>query len=172
MNAAPAADLVVRAARVRTMDPAGPVTALAIRDGTIAAVAGPGEEADLLEAWRGPGTVVLDDAGLVVLPAFVDTHNHLMLAARNILGVPVSGASDISQIVALVAERAARTPPGQWIITAADWHELQLAERRPPPWSAVSWPTTRADAEPAEVGAVRGPKGRCAFRQDVTGIAS
>jgi predicted amidohydrolase YtcJ len=133
MNAKPAADLLVRAERVRTADPAaGPVTALAIRDGKIAAVAGPGEERGLLEAWNAPDTVVLDDAGLVVLPAFVDTHNHLMLAARNILGVPVSGATDISQIVALIRERAARTPPGQWIITAADWHELQLAERRLP----------------------------------------
>ena len=39
---------------------------------------------------------------------------------------------DGSQIVALVRERAASTPPGQWIITAADWHELQLAERHLP----------------------------------------
>jgi predicted amidohydrolase YtcJ len=133
MNAKPAADLLVRAARVRTMDPAaGPVTTLAIRDGKIAAAAGPGEERELLETWNGPETIMLDDAGLVVLPAFVDTHNHLMLAARNILGVPVSGASDIGQIVGLVRERAARTAPGQWIITAADWHELQLAERRLP----------------------------------------
>jgi predicted amidohydrolase YtcJ len=143
MNANPAADLVVRAARVRTMDPAvGPVTALAIRDGKIAAVAGPGQERDLLAAWHGPDTDVLDDAGLVVLPAFVDTHNHLMLAARNILGVPVSGASDIRQIVALVRERAAHTPPGRWIITAADFHELQLAERRLPTSAELDQATT------------------------------
>jgi predicted amidohydrolase YtcJ len=127
------ADLVVQAAAVRTMDPAaGPVTALAVRDGAIAAAAGPDEAAGLLAAWRGPDTVVLDDPGLVVLPAFVDTHNHLMLAARNILGVPVSGARDIAQIIALIRERAAQTPPGLWVITAADWHELQLAERRLP----------------------------------------
>jgi predicted amidohydrolase YtcJ len=43
MNAKPAADLLVRAERVRTIDPtAGPVTALAIRAGKIAATAGPG----------------------------------------------------------------------------------------------------------------------------------
>jgi predicted amidohydrolase YtcJ len=133
MSARPAADLLVRAATVRTMDPdAGPVTALAIRDGKIAAVAGPGEESGLAAAWQDPDTVVLDDPGLVVMPAFVDTHNHLMLAARNILGVPVSAARDISQIVGLIRERAAQTPAGRWIITAADWHELQLAERRLP----------------------------------------
>ena len=51
------------------MDPAaGPVTALAIRAGKIAAVAGPGQERNLLAAWQGPDTVMLDDAGLVVLP--------------------------------------------------------------------------------------------------------
>jgi hypothetical protein len=70
MNAKPAADLLVRPERVRTMDPmAGPVTALAIRDGKIAVTAGPGEERDPLETWNGPETVMLDDAGLVVLPA-------------------------------------------------------------------------------------------------------
>jgi predicted amidohydrolase YtcJ len=67
-----------------------------------------------------------------VLPAFVDTHNHLMLAAQNILGVPVSQAADIPGLVRLIKERAARTPPRQWIRTAADWHELRLAERRLP----------------------------------------
>jgi predicted amidohydrolase YtcJ len=135
MSARPTADLLVRAARVRTMDlaaAAGPVTALAVRDGKIADTAGPGHERDLLAAWQGPDSVVLDDAGLVVLPAFVDTHNHLMLAARNVLGVPVSRACDISGVVGLIRERAAQTPPGRWIITAADWHELQLAERRLP----------------------------------------
>jgi predicted amidohydrolase YtcJ len=133
LNTRPAAELIVRAGTVRTMDQdAGPVTALAIRGGQIAAVAGPGEEPGLAAAWQGPDTVVLDDPGLVVMPAFVDTHNHLMLAARNILGVPVSAARDISQIVGLIRERAAQTPAGRWILTAADWHELQLAERRLP----------------------------------------
>jgi hypothetical protein len=133
LNTRPAAELIVRAGTVRTMDPASaPVTALAVRDAVIVAAAGPDEEAGLLAAWRGPETVVLDDAGLVVMPAFVDTHNHLMLAARNILGVPVSAARDIPQIVGLIRERAAQTPAGRWIITAADWHELQLAERRLP----------------------------------------
>ena len=138
-----AADLLVRATTVRTMDPvAGPVTVMAIRDGEIAAIAGPEEERELLSAWRGPDTIVLDDARLVVLPAFVDTHNHLMLAARNILGVPVSEARDISQIVGLIRDRAAHTPPGRWIITAADWHELQLSERRLPTAAELDQATT------------------------------
>jgi predicted amidohydrolase YtcJ len=143
MSAERPADLLVRAATVHTMDPAAaPVTALAARDGRIVAVAGPDGERDLLDAWRGPDTVVLDEPGLVVLPAFTDTHNHLMLAARNILGVPVSQATDIPRIIALIRERAGQTPPGRWIVTAADWHELQLAERRLPTAAELDQATT------------------------------
>jgi predicted amidohydrolase YtcJ len=116
--------------KVYTMDPSGPVAAgLAVRKGKVIALA---RSADELAELNGPDTLVLDDPGLVVLPAFVDTHNHLMLAARDVLGVPVSRAADIGQFVELIRERAARTPAGQWIITAANWHELRLAERRMP----------------------------------------
>ena len=137
------ADLIVVASTVHTMAAdAPPVSVLAIRDGRIAATAGPDGRRDLLAAWRGPGTVVIDDAGLVVLPAFVDTHNHLMLAAQNILGVPVSQAADIPGIVSLIRQRAAQTPPGQWIRTGADWHELRLAERRLPTAAELDEATT------------------------------
>ena len=88
------ADLIVVASAVHTMAAhPPPVSVLAIRDGRIAATAGPDDRGGLLAAWRGQGTIVIDDPGLVVLPAFVDTHNHLMLAAQNILGVPVSQAA-------------------------------------------------------------------------------
>jgi predicted amidohydrolase YtcJ len=137
------ADLIVVASTVHTMAADGPpVGVLAIRDGKIAATAGPDGSRDLLAAWRGPGTVMVDDPGLVVLPAFVDTHNHLMLAAQNILGVPVSQAADIPGIVSLIRQRAAQTPPGQWIRTGADWHELRLAERRLPTAAELDQATT------------------------------
>lgn len=137
------ADLIVVASTAHTMaTDTAPVSALAIRDGKIAATAGPDGRRDLLAAWRGPGTVVIDEPGLTVLPAFVDTHNHLMLAAANVLGVPVSQAQDIPGLIRLIAERAARIPPGQWIRTAADWHELRLAERRLPTAAELDRATT------------------------------
>jgi predicted amidohydrolase YtcJ len=137
------ADLIVDASTVHQLTAdAPPVTVLAVRDGRIAATAGPDDRRDLLAAWRGPGTVMIDDPGLVVLPAFVDTHNHLMLAAQNILGVPVSRAADIPGLVRLIRERAALTPPGQWIRSAADWHELGLAERRLPTAAELDEATT------------------------------
>ncbi|MFG1791158.1 amidohydrolase [Nocardia sp. NPDC049149] len=125
------ADLVIRAGKVYSFG-AGPVTAFAARGGNVVAVAGPDDAGDLLRAWVGSETVVIDDPQLVVLPAFVDTHNHLMLAARNVLGVPVSQATDIASLIALVRARAERTPPGDWVVSAADWHEMRLAERRMP----------------------------------------
>ncbi|MFI6435360.1 amidohydrolase [Streptomyces sp. NPDC050759] len=139
----PTADLLVLAGAVHTMEAASaPVTALAVRDGMIAAVAGPDGVSDLLATWRGPKTVIFDEPGLVVLPAFVDTHNHLMLTACDVLGVPVSEARDISQLVGLVRERAERTPPGQWVVSGAAWHELQLAERRLPTATELDGATT------------------------------
>lgn len=143
MDTRPVADLIVRAAIVRTMSTSGgPVSALAVRQGRIIDTAGPQTEGELVSAWRGPDTVMLDDAGLVVLPAFIDTHNHLMLAARNILAVPVSRARDIPSLVGLIRSRAAGIPPGQWIVTAADWHELQLTERRLPTAAELDQATT------------------------------
>jgi hypothetical protein len=137
------ADLIIFARTVHTMAGAAPpVTALAIRDGSIAATAGPADRDELTAAWRGPGTVMIDEPGLAVLPAFTDTHNHLMLAGQNILGVPVSQAGNIPRLVAMIAERAARTPPGQWIRSAADWHELGLAERRLPTAAELDQATT------------------------------
>ncbi|MFK4272745.1 amidohydrolase [Streptomyces milbemycinicus] len=127
------ANLVVRPGAVHaTRAGERPTTALAVRGDRVVAVAGPGEEEALLREWRGADTEVFDDPGLVVLPAFVDTHNHLMLAARNVFGVPVAQAEDIPGFIELIRRRAAQTPPGQWIVTGANWHELQLAERRMP----------------------------------------
>ena len=124
------ADLVVRAGQIYTMDPAVPEAAgLAVRDGQIVAVA---RDAAELDEQTGPDTTVLGGDNVVVLPAFIDTHNHLMLSAHNVLGVPVSTAENLDQMIALIRERADQTPNGQWIITAADWHENRLAERRLP----------------------------------------
>lgn len=143
MAEAKAADLVVRAGTVHTMDPAAPfATGIAIRQGRIVALSRGLGEWDGPAALVGPETTVLDDPGLVVLPAFVDTHNHLMFAARNVLGVPVSRAGDIAEFVELIRQRAARTPSGSWILTAVDWHERRLAERRLPTATELDRATT------------------------------
>ena len=132
MRTASRADLVVRAGTVHTFDGEPEPTAFAVRAGNVVATAGRADEADLLRAWTGPDTGVIDDPELVVLPAFVDTHCHLTLAARSVFGVPTENARRIADLVDAIRLRAAETPAGQWLVTAANWHEYQLAELRLP----------------------------------------
>ncbi|MGH3718039.1 MAG: amidohydrolase [Pseudonocardiaceae bacterium] len=124
------ADLVVRAEMVHTMDSRHPsAMGVAVRHGRIIALA---RRQDELDGLIGQHTTVLTEPGVVVLPAFIDTHNHLMGAARNTLGVGVSQARTIDEFVDLIRRQATKVSAGQWIVTAMDWHELRLAERRMP----------------------------------------
>lgn len=120
------AELIVDARTDSTRD------AVAVRDGKLVAVASdPDAVQALLSAWRGETTTVLEQHG-VLAPLFIDTHNHLALASRNVLGVPMHDARTIADVLDRVRARAAQTPAGSWVITAADWHEMQLQERRFP----------------------------------------
>jgi predicted amidohydrolase YtcJ len=85
-----------------------------------------------LDAAITPATRVIDDARLAVLPAFFDNHLHLAEASSSSLFVQVGAATSIREFVDLVAERAARTPAGEWIQTSNDWNQEQFAEKRLP----------------------------------------
>ena len=74
----------------------------------------------------------MDAGDLTVLPAFADSHEHLMEASRNTLLVPVDRARSIAEFTALVAAAARATAPGAWIVTSMAWHESNLAENRLP----------------------------------------
>jgi predicted amidohydrolase YtcJ len=78
------------------------------------------------------GTVTVDAAGLTVLPAFSDSHEHLMEASRNTLLIPVDRARSIAEFTAMVADAARDAAPGAWIVTSMGWHESNLAENRLP----------------------------------------
>jgi predicted amidohydrolase YtcJ len=75
---------------------------------------------------------VVDDPELVLLPAFNDTHNHQLWAARSRTYVPLDGAHSIADLVALLRRRAGQTPPGEWVVSAPSWHETHLEEGRLP----------------------------------------
>ena len=67
-------------------------------------------EPDGLDDLTGRGTVVVDAGDLTLLPAFADSHEHLMEASRNTLLVPVSKARSVAEFTGLVsaASRAGR----------------------------------------------------------------
>jgi predicted amidohydrolase YtcJ len=124
------ADLLIRAAAIYSMAQHRTVyQAIAIRDEWIVAVS---QDPHGLDGLISADTQVLDAPHLTILPAFEDTHNHLMLAAQNMGLVPVDRAHTLAEFLDLIRQRAAQTPAGTWIQTSAAWHEVNLAEGRLP----------------------------------------
>jgi len=76
--------------------------AVAVRDGEIVRV---GNSYDV-EFLAGIDTEVVDLAGGVVLPGFIDAHTHLTTVGRYLVHADLSGATDPESAVDLLAERA------------------------------------------------------------------
>ncbi|HEY7063399.1 MAG TPA: amidohydrolase [Chloroflexota bacterium] len=123
------ADLVLTNANVITMDPAVPAArAVALGQGRILAV---GSDADAAR-WAGPGTVTRNLYGRTLLPGLYDSHHHMLRAGHNLSDIDLSRARTVDDVLRAIGERAAATPPGEWVTTASRWHESQLVERRFP----------------------------------------
>ncbi|ANP52453.1 putative amidohydrolase YtcJ [Streptomyces griseochromogenes] len=135
------ADLLIRAAAVHTLVPGqDPQRALAVRGDRIVALS---SDPKGLDAWVTARTRILDLPRATVLPAFDDTHTHLIFAGHSAHDVPVHRARTIPEFLELIRERAATTPEGQWIRTTANWQELNLAERRLPTAAELDQATER-----------------------------
>ncbi|MEV5518345.1 amidohydrolase [Streptomyces flaveolus] len=105
------AHLVLRNARIHTVDPALPsAEALAVRDGRIVWL-GSDAEAGL---WTGPGTEVIDAGGRRVLPGFVDAHNHVRLGSDEEC-VQLAGARSLAEVAARIAAWREQHPGAGWI---------------------------------------------------------
>ncbi|MGW0534112.1 amidohydrolase [Streptomyces sp. NPDC003032] len=111
-TAAPSpADLVLRNARIHTVDPDLPAAeALAVRDGRLAWL-GPDAEAD---RWTGPGTRVIDGRGRLVLPGFIDAHNHVRLGSDDAC-VQLAGARTLGGIHDRIRAWRGAHPDAEWI---------------------------------------------------------
>jgi predicted amidohydrolase YtcJ len=114
-SALPPADVVVRNARVHTMDGARPrAEAVAIAGERIIWV---GADVDVVTT---PDTEVIDAGGRAVLPGFIDSHNHVRLGS-NPLEVDLKGASSLEEIRARVRGHADAHPEYSWI-EGAGWN--------------------------------------------------
>ena len=65
-----------------------------------------------LDDLAGGGTAVVDASDLTLLPAFADSHEHLMEASRNTLLVPVDKARSVAEFTGMVAEAARAAATG------------------------------------------------------------
>jgi len=85
-----------------------------------------------LDDLAGSGTAVVDAGDLTLLPAFADSHEHLMLASNNTLLVPVDTARSVAEFTGVIAAASRAAAPGEWILTSISWHESNFAENRLP----------------------------------------
>jgi predicted amidohydrolase YtcJ len=111
--AADEADLILRHAKIVTVDPAFSVRqAMAVKDGRILAV---GDDADVLNR-RGEKTKVIDLKGKTVLPGLADSHVHPASAAMTEFDHPVPDMESIADVLAYIKSRAAALEEGQWVV--------------------------------------------------------
>ena len=121
-------DRLIRAKVIHSMTGAE-YRCVGLRGAEIVAVSA---EPDGLDDLAGKGTLMVDAGDLTVLPAFADSHEHLMEASRNSLLVPVDRARSVAEFTGLVSAAARDAAPGSWIQTSMAWHESNLAENRLP----------------------------------------
>jgi predicted amidohydrolase YtcJ len=121
-------DYLIRAGAIHSMT-GETYRSVGVRGAEIVAVSA---DMDGLYDLAGGGTAVVDARDLTVLPAFADSHEHLMEASRNTLLVPVDQARSVAEFTGMVAAAAQDAAPGQWILTSIGWHESNFAENRLP----------------------------------------
>jgi predicted amidohydrolase YtcJ len=108
-----AAETIIIHGKVFTLDAQHPwAQALAMMGDKIVAV---GEDAQI-EKLREPGTKVIDAAGRLVLPGFVDCHIHFLDGSLSLGRVNLEGAKDASDIQQRLRDYAAKHPGKDWVL--------------------------------------------------------
>ena len=126
----PAADLIVTNAKVYTVDKQQPrAEAVAVLGERIVAVG----SASAIDAWRGPGSHVIDAGGRLVLPGFNDAHVHFIASGMGLASVQLKDAASPQEFAARIAQYAAKQPKGRWILGGTwdeqRWNPPQLPSR-------------------------------------------
>jgi hypothetical protein len=113
------ASLVLRHGKVVTVDAAKPLAqALAVRGDRIVAV-GTNEE---IAPYVSPTTEVIDLAGRLAIPGFIEGHGHFLGLGDAKLQLDLTGARSWEEIVTMTAEAVKTTPPGE-LIRGRGWHQ-------------------------------------------------
>jgi predicted amidohydrolase YtcJ len=129
--AAPGADLVLRGGRVWAGKGLPAASALAIKDGRVAAL---GSDADV-SSWIGTGTRVVELGGRLVVPGFNDAHVHFLSGGFGLLSVDLRDARDEKELARRLGDHARTLPKGTWI-QEGNWdHEI---------WPSKALPTRQA----------------------------
>jgi predicted amidohydrolase YtcJ len=124
----PAAELIIRNARIWTVNPKQPeADALAVLNGRFVAV---GTEAEVMR-WQGPHTRILDAKGNRLLPGFNDAHVHFSDGGASLSSVQLVNVTSLKDFVQRIADYAAHAPKGEWIRNG-EWDETKWSPARLP----------------------------------------
>ncbi len=106
------ADILIENARVFTADAAQPFAeALAVQGERLLFVGGRAEA----QAFRGPGTRLVDAGGGTLMPGFIDGHFHLLHGALHLGRMQLEPALDYEQLSASILAYAAEHPNEPWL---------------------------------------------------------
>jgi predicted amidohydrolase YtcJ len=113
---------------VHTVDPKWPsAEALAVQRDRLVAV---GETEALKKRFH--DAEVVDLQGACVVPGLIDAHGHLAALGELQRHLDLRTTKSLDDVLARVKERAARTPPGAWILGGrwdqADWGQKELPD--------------------------------------------
>jgi len=119
------ADLILTNGIVYTVDPCrSRHEALAVRGGRVAGVGNAAE----VGALAGRRTTVVDLAGRLVLPAFIDAHLHPRYSTGELFEVDLGGCRSVAECLAAVARLAAAHPEYP-VVRGWGWTPTTVSER-------------------------------------------
>lgn len=121
----PVADLVLQNGKVLTVDETMPrADAIAVTGDRITAVG----SNDDIAAYIGAGTEVIDLAGSTAIPGFIEGHGHYTSFGGSLMILDFRYARSFAEIVTMVKDATADTPPGEWIV-GRGWHQDKWEEK-------------------------------------------
>ena len=113
------ADLVLLNGEVATLDESRPAAeAVAVGGDTIMAVG----SNDAIRPLIGADTRVIDLAGKMLIPGFVESHAHFMGLGESLTWLRLGKARNFDEIVTMVSDAASKARPGEWIL-GRGWHQ-------------------------------------------------
>jgi len=130
------ADLVVRNAKITTIDPSKPnAQAFAIKNGRFYAVGSNSIVSDLI----GRDTKVIDAKGHRVIPGLNDSHTHGVREGLHYgLELRWDWVDSVEEALAMLAEEVKHTPKGQWIRVVGGFSWEQFKEKRMPTMEEIN----------------------------------
>ncbi|KAK9912780.1 hypothetical protein M0R45_036622 [Rubus argutus] len=109
----PVADLVVKNAKIYTIDESLPFAdSMAVRNGRILRIGNYSSMQDIV----GYGTKELDLRGKIVVPGFIDSHVHLLSGGLQMMCVDLHGVDSKAEFTRRVKEAVRNAKQGSWVL--------------------------------------------------------